>query len=107
VVRRHPARTSPTVAAFSASPFPSRRPVRELLGLVTYRKLMVGEHNIKVGQFSPIRLVFCVVLGPELIVVGSGELRPSGVPTREYNGSGRILLRHSNEDVRDRRRPTQ
>jgi hypothetical protein len=68
---------------------------------------MVGEHNIKVGQFSPIRLVFWVVLGSELIVVGSGGLRPSGALTRGYSGPGRILLRHSNKDVRDRRRPAQ
>jgi hypothetical protein len=33
---------------------------------------MVGEHNIKVRQSSPIRLVFWVELGPGPVVVGSG-----------------------------------
>jgi hypothetical protein len=30
---------------------------------------MVGEHNIKLGQFSPIRLVFRVELGPRVLML--------------------------------------
>jgi hypothetical protein len=64
-----------------------------VLGLVPHRKLMVGEHNIKVGgQSSPIRLVFWVELGPGPVVVGSGGPNAWWASARGYSGSGRIHM---------------
>ena len=44
--------------------------IRTLLNLVSHQKLMVGSPTYKVRQFSPIRLVFWVELGPMPRLVG-------------------------------------
>jgi hypothetical protein len=49
-----------------------RFPAINLLGLVPHQKLMVGEHNIKVGVVLTHQASLWVELGPGSVVVGSG-----------------------------------
>ena len=54
---------------------------------------MVGSTTYKVGQSSPIKLVFWVELDRGLGWLGSGGPRPGRALARGYSKPGRILLR--------------
>jgi hypothetical protein len=65
----------------------------QAVGLVPHRKLIMGEHNIKVGQSSLIRLVFWVELGPTSCCCGLYQTWAVETPAHGYKFPGRIPLR--------------